>query len=140
MANAADNIDGKLVVMSISTNLDTPSYKSVVCKVDNGLAGTRNVQTVETACGTAKAGGSPNYTVTGSLAANTNPGGTEMSADDLIALFESGDDFLFKLDDGADYYRQGQGFFSAYNETANTGDVVRADYTIEVKGSVDSTR
>jgi hypothetical protein len=45
-------------------------------------------------------GRTSNYTVTGSLAANTTPGSTEMSSDDLIALFESGVDFLAKLDDG----------------------------------------
>lgn len=136
MANAEDTIAGKQVLLSISTNLVTPSYKTVVCKIDNGLTGSANVQTTETACGTAKARGSASRTVTGSLAANTAPGGTEMSADDLDALFTSGDDFLWKLTDGTAYTRTGQGFLSAYNETANTGDVVKADFTIEVKGDV----
>lgn len=140
MASATDTIDGKLVILSISTNIAVPAYKTVVCKVDNGLSGSADVNTLVTACGAAKSRGTANYTITGSLAANTAPGGTEMSADDLIALFDSGADFLFKLDDGADYYRQGQGFLSGYNETANVGDVVRADFTIEVKGSIDSSR
>jgi hypothetical protein len=139
MADASKTIDGKLN-LSIATNLTTPVYKSVVCKIDSGLSGSADVNTVVTACGTAKARASSNYTVTGSLAANTTPGSTEMSSDDLIAIFDSGADFLWKLDDGTSYYRQGTGFLSSYNETVNTGDVVRADFTIDVKGSVDSSR
>jgi hypothetical protein len=65
---------------------------------------------------------------------------TELSSDDLQALFASGADFLWKLDDGTNYYRQGTGFFSTLNETANTGDVVKSDFVIEVKGAVDSSR
>lgn len=136
MALAEDTIDGKLVVLSIATNLTTPVYKDVVCSIDNGLTGSANVQSTDTKCGQAKARGTSNRTVTGSLAANTAPGTTEMSADDLDALFTSGADFLWKLDDGTNYTRTGTGFLSAYNETANTGDVVKADFTIEVKGNV----
>jgi len=142
MADAALNIDGKQVLLSISTNTETPDYKTVVCSVDNGLSGSRDVNSVSTKCGTVKAGGSPNYTVTGSLAANSAPESDEMSADALLALFESGDDFLFKMahiTTPADYYRAGTGFFSSYNETANDTDLVRADFTIEVKGGLDLT-
>lgn len=140
MANAADTIDGRLVILSISTNLVTPAYKTVVCSIDNGLTGSANVQTTDTKCGQAKARGTSNRTVTGSLAANTAPGVSELSADDLDTLFTSGADFLFKLDDGADYYRAGQGFLSTYNETMNVGDVVKADYVIEAKGDIDNSR
>lgn len=136
MANAADTIDGKIVELKISTNLTTPSYKSVVCSIDNGLTGSSNVQTTDTKCGQAKSRGTSNRTVTGSLAANTAPGIGEMSADDMDALFTSGASFLWQLTDGADYTRTGEGFLSAYNETANNGDVVKADFTIEVKGDV----
>lgn len=136
MANAEKTIDGKLVLLKISTNLVTPSYKSVVCSIDNGLTGSANSQTTDTKCGTAKARGTANRTVTGSLAANTAPDTTEMSADDLDALFTSGADFLWELTDGADYTRKGTGYLGAYNETANNGDVVKADFTIEVKGNV----
>jgi hypothetical protein len=140
MASAADTINGRDVILSIATNLTTPVYKSVVCSIDNGLTGSSNVQTSDTKCGQAKARGTSNRTVTGNLAANTAPATGEMSADDLDALFESGVDFLFKLDDGSDYYRAGTGFLSTYNETANTGDVVKADFVIEVKGAIDSSR
>jgi 4-amino-4-deoxy-L-arabinose transferase-like glycosyltransferase len=140
MASAADTINGRDVILSIATNLTTPVYKDVVCSIDNGLTGSSNVQTSDTKCGQAKARGTSNRTVTGNLAANTAPLTAEMSAEDLDALFESGVDFLFKLDDGADYYRAGTGFLSTYNETANTGDVVKADFVIEVKGAIDSSR
>lgn len=142
MAETSNSIKGSVIILSISTDTVTPDYKSVVCSINNGLKGTREVTTQSTKCGTAKTGGSPAYTIDGSLAANTSPGATEMSHNDLIALFESGDSFLFKMEDTgtpANYYRQGQGFFSAYNETANDGENVLADFTIEVEGSVDST-
>jgi hypothetical protein len=140
MADAANTIDGKLVILSISTNLTTPAYLDVVCSIDNGLTGSTNVQTTDTKCGQAKARGTSNRTVTGNLAANTDPGVGEMSADEMEALFTSGADFLFTLDDGTNYYRAGTGFLSTYNETANTGDVVKADFVIEVKGDIDSSR
>jgi hypothetical protein len=140
MASPVDNIDSEDVLMSISTNLVTPAYSEIVCLISGGLSGSREVTTQTTRCGTAKSGGSPNYTITGSLAVNSAPGGSEISADDLIALFDSGDSFLFKLAHAttpADYYRQGTGFFSSYNETASEKGMVTADFTIEVEGSLD---
>lgn len=142
MAQTSNSIQATQVVMYISTNTVTPDYKAVVCSINNGLKGTREVTTTSTKCGTAKAGGSPAYTIDGSLAANTAPSGTEMSHNELIALFESGAQFLWKLahiSTPANYYRQGAGFFSAYNETANDKENVLADFTIEVEGGVDST-
>lgn len=141
MADTANGVKGKFVILSISTDIVTPAYKDVVCSIDNGITGSRNVTTTETKCGTSKAGGSPSYTVTGSLSANSAPGATEMSADDLQALFDSGDDFLWKLAHSTtptEYYRQGQGFFSSYNETANIGDDVKADFVIEVTSAIDA--
>lgn len=135
-ADAKNTIDARQVLLKISTNLVTPSYKSVVCSIDNGLTGSSNVQKTDTKCGQAKSRGTTDHTVTGSLAANTAPDSTtEMSADDLIALFESGADFLWELI-ATGYTRKGTGFLGAYNETANTGDVVKADFTIEVKGGI----
>jgi hypothetical protein len=142
MASTADGVKGKYVILSISTNLVTPAYKDVVCSIDNGITGSRNVTTTETKCGTSKAGGSPSYTVTGSLSANSAPGVSEISADDLQILFDSGAEFLWKmahLTTPGDYYRSGQGFFSSYNETANNGDDVKADFVIEVTSAVDVT-
>jgi hypothetical protein len=141
MADVLDVVKGKDVLLSISTNTETPAYSVLVCQINGGLAGTRDVQTTTTKnCGTAKSGGSPNYTVTGTLLANTTPGVGELSADDLLALFESGDSFLFKFAHSttpADLYRQGAGFFSSYSETYNDGENVSADFTIEVEGSLD---
>jgi hypothetical protein len=142
MADNSNNIKGEKVVLSISTNLETPAYLDIVCSIDNGLSLSRDVTTTNTKCGTSKAGGSSNVTVTGSFEANTAPEVTEMSAEELIALAISGDNFLWKMahiDTPADYYRQGTGFFSSYNETANTSDSVKGDFTIEVLGDLDVT-
>lgn len=140
MASAADNIQARLVAFSISTNLVTPAYKMIVCRINGGLSATAEVTTQDTTCGTSKARGSANYQVTGSFEANKNPGVSEMSADELIALMESGAEFLWKAEDTTpDYYRAGQGFFSSYNETFNNKESVLGDFTIEVNGSVDTT-
>jgi hypothetical protein len=139
MALNANNIKGDEVILSISTNLDTPAYLDIVCSIDNGLSMSRDITTTVTKCGTDKAGGAANSTITGSFVANTDPESDEMSADALIALMDSGDNFLFKMahvDTPANYYRQGTGFFSAYNETANANDSVKGDFTIDVVGSL----
>lgn len=139
MADVVNSIKGKDVIIAISTNLVTPAWLTIVCRINGGLGGTRDVQTQSTTCGTAKSPGEPNYTITGSGLANTTPGGSEMSAEELIALFESGDSFLWKMASltPADYYRSGTGFLSNYNETTNDGENVGFDFTIEVEGGVD---
>jgi hypothetical protein len=142
MADPVNSIDGSLVILSISTNTTTPAYKEVVCSINNGLSGSRDVKATQTKCGTAKSPGSPNYTLSGNFAANKTPGATEISHEVLAGLFDSGADFLFKLAHitaPTDYYRQGTGFLSSYNETANNGEVVQGDFTVEVKGSPDFT-
>lgn len=142
MAAVTDSLDGSAVLLSISTNLTTPVYKTLVCAINNGLKGTRNVTSKSSKCGTAKSAGEPNYTLDGSFVANKTPLSTEMSHEAMIALFDSGADFLFKLADAVtptNYFRQGQGFLSSYNETANNEDTVDGDFTIEVKGSPDFT-
>jgi hypothetical protein len=137
MADPTKTLSGKETLLKIATNLTTPVYKGVVCSIDNGLTGTSNVQKTETKCGTAKARGTSDHTVTGSLAANTAPdSATEMSNEDLLALFISGDDFLWEVVNGTDLLRKGTGFLSAYSETYPTADVVKADFTIDVKGNV----
>jgi hypothetical protein len=140
MADLANSIEGSLVTLSISTNLVTPAYLSVVCAINNGLSSSADVTTVDTKCGTSKSRGSANYTSDGSFVANHTPGAGEMSADAMIALMDSGANFLFKMEDvDGNYYRAGTGFFSSYNETANNKENVQGDFTIEVIGSVDTT-
>lgn len=141
MADVVNHLKGKDVGISISTNLVTPAYKLAVCRINGGLSGTRDVQTQSTTCGVSKSAGEPNYTITGSIMVNTSPGGSELSHEELIALFDSGDDFLFKVEHStpADYYRQGTGFLSNYSETYNDGENVLAEFTIEVQGTIDVT-
>jgi hypothetical protein len=141
MADVVNSIKGKDVIIGISTNLVTPSYKTIVCRINGGLGSTADVQTQDTTCGKAKARGGASFTITGSGIANTTPGGSEMSAEELMALMISGDSFLWKMESAtpADYYRAGTGFLQSYNETANNGEDVGFDFTIEVQGDVDVT-
>lgn len=139
MADPVNAIDGSIVTLKISTNLVTPAYKTVVCAINSGLSGSTDVNVVDTKCGTSKSRGNANWTIDGSFEANHTPSGTEMSADELIALMSSGADFLFQLQDETtpgNYYRQGTGFFSSYNETANNKENVQGDFTIDVIGDL----
>lgn len=142
MADPANVISGSVVTLKISTNLVTPAYKTIVCAINSGLSGSADVTTTDNKCGTSKARGSINWTVDASFEANHTPGGTEMSADELIALMSSGANFLFQMQDEvtpANYYRSGTAFFSSYNETANNKENVQGDFTMEVIGDVDIT-
>lgn len=140
MADVANAIDGGIVTLSLSTNLVTPAYLTVVCSINGGLSGSADVTTNDNKCGTSKARGNTNWTIDGSFEANHTPGVTEMSADKLIALMESGAEFLFRIQDETtpgNYFRSGRGFFSSYNETFNNKEKVGGDFTIDVIGSLD---
>ena len=143
MADTANSIKSSALILSISTNLDTPAYSSVVCMLSAELSGSRDVTTVSTWCGSSKAGGTPNWTFSGELVLNTDPDpDDELSSAQLIALFESGDNFLWKLAHAttpADYFRSGTGFLSSYSESAPEDDTIRSSFTVEVIGAVDAT-
>lgn len=135
-------MDAKLVALSISTNLVTPAYKEVICATDTGLSGDTDISTVDTKCGLKKSPGSTNWTMNVSGVADLAPGGSQMSANDLITLAQNGTRFLVKVADTGGtptYYRQGEAFFSSYNETANNGESVSFDATLEIDGDVDTT-
>lgn len=135
-------MDSKLVALSISTNLVTPSYKEVVCATDTGLNMDVDVSTVDTKCGVKKSPGSANITMNISGVAEFAPTSTQMSANTLFDLGQNGTRFLVKIADTAvtpTYYRQGEAFFSSYNETANNGEQVSFDATLEIDGDVDIT-
>ena len=137
---ATNAIQGDLVALSISTNVTTPAYKEVVCSENSGLDGSADVNTKRTKCGVIKGVGPMAWTFTGSGAFNSIPGGSAMSAQELVTAAQDQTPILVKLAHATDatiYYRQGQGIISSYSETANSGDVVSYDFTIDIEGDLD---
>jgi hypothetical protein len=134
---ATNEIQGDLVGLYFSTNLVTPDWKEVVCAENTGLDGTRDVNSKRTKCGVIKGFGPSAYSITGSGAANTTPGTGKMSADDILDLFQNETDVLVKMEHAttaALYSRVGKGQVTRYSETANTGDVVSYDLTVDISG------
>jgi hypothetical protein len=135
---AVTKILGKDVTLSISTNLVTPAYLAVVCAEDSTLDGSTEVNSRDTKCGVLKSFGNTSWTLTGSAVANTTPTVGEMSADEVLTVFQDSTEVLFKLEDAAGgIYRQGRGTFSAYSESHPSADLVAFDFTLEVDGDID---
>lgn len=142
MANVNNSIDGKVVTLAISTDTVTPSYKNVVCSKDDiGVSGTvSGASEINTRCGVRKSAGTAGWEITGSAVANTTLSGTEMSHNEVAALFQTQASFLVRVQDEgtpANYYRQGQGVLSDYKETASIDGVVGFDFTIAISGDLD---
>lgn len=135
---AITKILGKDVTLEISTNLVTPAYKAVVCAEDSTLNGSTEVNSRDTKCGVLKSFGNTSWTLEGSGVANSTPETDEISADEILTIFQDSTPVLFKLSDaGGAIYRQGQGTFSAYSESHPSADLVSFDYTLEVDGDID---
>ncbi len=140
MAETVDKINSNDVLIAISTNLDTPDYKDIVCGQDIDISWSKDVTTVKTKCGTAKTAGEPSVTITGTGMANTDPESDEMSANDLATIMQGTTDVLVRIQDDttpANYYRQGQGLMTGYNESAPLDGAVTFDFTIEVSGALE---
>lgn len=136
---AVTKIEGKLVGLFISTNIAVPAYKEVICSTGHSMEGTRDTSSVATKCGIYKSKGLPNYTIPVSGLGDATPDAGKMSADQLLELFDSGDDFLWKTvhaTDDALIYRQGQGYFSGYSEEYPAEGYMTFDGTIEVEGNI----
>jgi hypothetical protein len=137
---AITKIEGKLVKLEISTNLVTPAYKMVVCAEDSTLDGSTDVNTRNTKCGVFKSNGNVSWTLSGSGVANATPDSDELSADEILTLFQDSTNVLWKLTHETGdtiIYREGQGFFSAYSEGHPADDLVGFDYTLEVDGTIE---
>lgn len=137
---ATTKIEGKLVTLEISTNLVTPAYKMVVCAEDSSLSGSTEVNSRDTKCGVFKSFGNTSWTLEGSGVANATPEADEVSADEILTIFQDSTPVLWKITHTSGdtvIYRQGEGTFSAYSETHPATDLVGFDYTLEVDGDID---
>lgn len=136
---AITKIAGKLVKLQISTDGGT-TFKTVVCAEDSNLDGSTEVNSRDTKCGVLKSFGNTSWTLTGSGVANATPEATEVSADEILTMFQDTTTVNFKIThDTGDtiIYRTGAGSFSAYSESHPSADLVDFDYTLEVDGDID---
>jgi hypothetical protein len=142
MADVNDSMFGSVVGVAIATDLVTPVYKDVVCSKDDiGVNGTTTGgQEIATRCGVYKAAGTAGWQIVGSGVGNKVLSGTEMSINEMAALFQSKDPFLVRVQDNdtpANYYRQGQGTMSDYKETSSQDGIIAFDFTIDISGDLD---
>ena len=100
MASINNSLNGTLIGISISTNLVTPAWKEIVCSSEDiTLDGsTEGGTTLTTRCGVLKTAGTASWQVTGSGVFNTTVGGSEVSGNELVELFQDKTDILVKLE------------------------------------------
>jgi hypothetical protein len=139
---ATNEIQGDLVGLFISTVLVSPlttDFKEVVCAENSGLDGSADVNTRRTKCGVVKGVGPMGWTVTGTGTNNSAPGTNQISANTLVSLAQNQTPVLVKMVHATTsslYTRIGQGIISRYAESANAGDPLGFDFTIDISGNM----
>jgi len=142
MADLTNNISSNITGLWISTALDTPVWKEIVCGTDVSLDGSADITTTSTKCGTAKSKGSMSWSMSGSGVANHSPDSDELSADELIEIAQGTAQVLIRWQDNttpANFYRSSTAHITAYTENAPEGGTVEFDFTAELQGNIDLT-
>lgn len=134
------------VDVKIQLSSDGVTYKTLVCETQSQMQLQRQINETRTKCGggTTEIGlGAKTYTITGSAAIETAPAGTEVSYSQLLTWFEAGTLIYVKYESptasGTNFYHQGQAYITDLNVQAQTDQVVTADLTIRVSGTLDVT-
>jgi hypothetical protein len=143
MANINNTISGDIIGIAISTVLDTPVWKDIVCSMGTTSAtfGTEGGATVVTRCGVARsAGRSSNSVAFEGLHNKTITSGSEVSANELAAIKQAGQTIRVRIqatDTPANYYREAQAVLGDYSEDSPVGDFVTFRGTFNVQGDFD---
>lgn len=142
---ATNELQADVLGLWISTVLTNPSssdWKELVCAENTGVSGSRDVNKKRTKCGVIKGYGPVDWQITGSGTTNTTPGTGKLSGNEVVDLFQDEIPVLVKIAHSTNdslYYREGQGQFSKFTETANTGDPLSFDFTLDVSGLMATT-
>ena len=144
MADVNDSLYGDVIGIAISTDLETPAYKDIVCSSGdiNVTGSTEGGATVVTRCGIAKAPGRAGWVISGEGVHNSNVAAlTEMSANELAVLFQAKTPVLVRVQHTtpASYYRQGQGTITDYEEVSSVDGFITFTFTIDISGDLDVT-
>lgn len=111
------------------------TFKTLVCLTENGFSGTKASSTVDTKCGSLTATGSTDITFTGTGVVDVDPDVTEMSFNDLKALFSSGAEFII-VEKNVDttMFLGGAGVLTDLSDTNTQGSFSTFSYTIKING------
>lgn len=119
---------------------DGISYKSAVCKKLWGFQITPTLIEDESDCGPATATGTKKFSFNAEILFNLTPNGaTELSSNEVAAWANNGTTVYVLLQYGSDYYRQGSGVVSNFQESAPLNGFVSATFTVTGSGSIDLT-
>lgn len=143
MADVNNSVFGSVLTIAISTNLVTPAWKNIVCSTGRiGVDGTtEGGSTVTTRCGTARSAGRAGYTIPfEGLHNKTVSSTTEVSANDIAALFQNGTQIRVRIQDEgtpANYYREGTGLITEFADGGEADGFVTFSGSIAISGNLD---
>lgn len=141
MALTANILIGKVAAMWISTDAGT-TWKQIVCSTGDIVVRGTQTTGAETAtrCGTHKAPGTSGWEMSGAGAGNSSiSAGTEVSINELATLFQNNTSFKVRVrneTDPTDYYRSGDAYFSAYEETSAIDGFTGFTFTAPINGNL----
>lgn len=141
MASVTDSVQSTAQVAQISTD-DGTTKKSFVCLTGFNFTGSTPVTREESVCGSHIALGAITHEWTADIIVNTNPGGTEVSFADLLAIWKNKTESIIYdqlPSDGSDWFMSASGYITAISKTAQVGSLIKASITFSGIGDLDIT-
>jgi len=126
-------------------NEETPDWKLVACSTSDGFSGSTDNVGISNKCEgawTKNLPGDRSWSFSNSSYAQNPPAANQISYDDVFDLWANGTVGFWKLESlngASEYYRYGQGYISELGETADSGDYLQFDITIQGNGVVTNT-
>ncbi len=119
------------------------SYKTVVCLTAHSFSGTTETNDASSFCGPDSSPGDLSSTITVSGFTELVPGTGEVSAPGIFDLWQDKTNFGWKIGPVTpvvkDMVKTGKGYFSAYGENYDNGQVGAFSGTITVTGDITQT-
>jgi hypothetical protein len=137
-------INGKDVSVQLSSDSGT-TWKTLICEIDHTFSLTRETSSVFTKCdsGTATVSlGAYSWQVTGNAVADTAPGATEVSYEDMLGWAQAGTSLMILMEHdaaGGDFTESGTGYITSLERTAGTVDPIQFSFTFSGTGALDIT-
>lgn len=139
---AVTTVQGSAVPFTISTDSGS-TYKTLVCNKAWGFTGDTSIQEDESDCGRHVGLGAKKWSFSIEGLANTTPGGSETSMEDLLSLWANATSFLIKVQyptsgtPGSDFYIQGAAYLTNFQINKQTNSLISFTGTITGDGNVD---
>lgn len=143
MATELQGADVEFLVREFNTG----EFKRMVCEDTLVFDAASDVSTVKTKiCGTFKGVRSPDYKANGSAVFNVEPGGSEVSYDEVLGWQDTTTkvDFIIRnlafgtFDAGEAIRISGSGYFVNSQSTFNDGEVAKFTWNLEVVGTLNT--